>query len=81
MTIIKLIILTIITPLPKLPQLPIFNLVTPLFRLQQWAQREAFLELARREKEGEPLISKDFIPIDKISLPDDDELGNMPIII
>lgn len=50
---------------------------------RDWAQREAFMELARREAEGLSLISKDYIPPTQValSLPSDEELGNTPIII
>lgn len=50
---------------------------------RDWAQREAFMELARREAEGLSLIGKDYIPPTQValSLPSDEELGNTPIII
>jgi len=37
--------------------------------------------LARREKSGEPLVNPDFIPVDRISLPSDEEIGDMEIVI
>ena len=49
--------------------------------MRDWAQREAFLELRRREALGLPAIDPDLIPLDKIELPDDEELGNREIII
>jgi len=39
------------------------------------------LQLSKREKSGEPLISPDYVPIEKIHLPSDEELGDMEIII
>jgi len=51
------------------------------FRGRDWYQREAYLELARREQEGLPLIDKHLVSPEKITLPDDDELGDFEIII
>ncbi|XP_065173388.1 NADH dehydrogenase [ubiquinone] 1 beta subcomplex subunit 11, mitochondrial [Atheta coriaria] len=53
----------------------------PDYSLHDWAQREAFLELRRREDAGLPLISKDLIDPSKIVLPSDEELGDTEIII
>lgn len=53
----------------------------PDYDLNDWAQREAFLELRRREKEGLPLIDPNFIDPSKIELPSDEELGDIEIII
>lgn len=50
-------------------------------QLRNWAQREAYLELRRREKAGGDLISADYVDPKKIVLPSDDELGNQAIII
>lgn len=49
--------------------------------LRDWAQREAFLELRRREAAGMDPISRDYIDPAKIELPSDEELGDMEIII
>lgn len=49
--------------------------------LRDWAQREAFLELRRRESAGLDPISRDYIDPAKIELPSDEELGDMEIII
>nr|KAG5697595.1 hypothetical protein BaRGS_001020 [Batillaria attramentaria] len=46
-----------------------------------WHQREAFLELERREREGLPLVSPDYIDPDSIELPEDEDLGDEEIII
>ncbi|XP_014280759.1 NADH dehydrogenase [ubiquinone] 1 beta subcomplex subunit 11, mitochondrial [Halyomorpha halys] len=48
---------------------------------RDWAQREAFLELRRREQNGLPLIDPDYLPLDKIKLPTDEELGDTEIVI
>lgn len=48
---------------------------------RDWAQREAFLELRRREKLGLPLVDPDYIPANKIILPSDEELGDTEIVI
>ncbi|CAH1403629.1 unnamed protein product [Nezara viridula] len=48
---------------------------------RDWAQREAFLELRRREKNGLPLIDPNYLPADKIILPTDEELGDTDIVI
>jgi len=51
--------------------------------LREWATREAYIEMARREKYGLPYIAKDYIDPAKIiaTLPSDDELGDFEIII
>lgn len=46
-----------------------------------WAQREAYLELERREKAGLPLIDPNMIDPAKIPLPSDEELADFEIII
>lgn len=53
----------------------------PDWRLDNWAQREAYLEMARRKKLGGPYISRDYVPADRIKLPTDEELGDAEIII
>lgn len=53
----------------------------PDFNLRDWAQREAFLELRRREENGLPLIDPNFIDPAKITLLSDEELGDTEIII
>lgn len=50
-------------------------------QLQDWAQREAYLELRRREAAGLEPISKDFVDPSQIVLPSDEELGNTEIVI
>ncbi|XP_014244333.1 NADH dehydrogenase [ubiquinone] 1 beta subcomplex subunit 11, mitochondrial [Cimex lectularius] len=46
-----------------------------------WAQREAFLELRRRERLGLPLVDPNYLPLDQIVLPDDEVLGTTEIIV
>ncbi|KAF5303852.1 hypothetical protein FQR65_LT08109 [Abscondita terminalis] len=48
---------------------------------KQWAQREAFLELRRREAAGLPLIDPNLIDPMKIKLPPQSELDNCEIIV
>lgn len=49
--------------------------------LRDWAQREAFLVLRRREAAGEEPISRDYVEASLVQLPSDEELGNTEIII
>lgn len=49
--------------------------------LRDWAQREAFLELRRREAAGLEPISRDFVDPSTIELPSDEELGSNDVII
>merc|ERR1712189_64494 len=49
--------------------------------LKDWAQREAYLALRHREAAGLPLINKDYVDVAAISLPSEEELGDMEIII
>lgn len=53
----------------------------PDVMLRDWAQREAYLELRRRESQGLPLIDRNLIEPSKIALPSDEELGETEIII
>lgn len=53
----------------------------PDYSLQDWSQREAYLELRRREAAGLPLIDPNLIDPAKITLPSDEELGDTEIII
>jgi len=49
--------------------------------MSDWTQREAFLELRRREAAGLPLIDCNYIEASKITLPSDEELGSTEVII
>ncbi|XP_076069487.1 NADH dehydrogenase [ubiquinone] 1 beta subcomplex subunit NP15.6 [Oratosquilla oratoria] len=53
----------------------------PDYRMRDWAQREGFLELRRREAEGLPLIDPNLINPENFELPDDEEIGDVEIII
>jgi len=46
----------------------------PDFKRRDWGHREAYLEIARREALGLPLIDPDYIPPEKMLLPTDEEL-------
>lgn len=48
---------------------------------RDWAQREAYLELRRREKLGLPPVDPNYIPLDQIWLPTDEELGDTEVVI
>ena len=74
--------------------LPSLLILSPLFppinanytrvfqhRMGDWAQREAFLELRRREALGLPPIDANLVEEDKIELPSDEELDTRNIII
>jgi len=50
---------------------------TPDFMMRDWTSREAYLEIARREAMGLPLIDPDYIPPSKMLLPSDEELIKM----
>ncbi|XP_058065309.1 NADH dehydrogenase [ubiquinone] 1 beta subcomplex subunit 11, mitochondrial [Anopheles bellator] len=50
-------------------------------QMQDWAQREAYLELRRREAAGLEPINKDLVDPATIVLPSDEELGNTEIVI
>lgn len=49
--------------------------------MSDWAQREGYLELRRREELGLPPIDKDYFDPETIILPTDEELGDTEIII
>lgn len=53
----------------------------PDFLLRDWAQREAYLELRRREAAGGELISPNYVDPSIIDLPSDEDLGQTEIII
>lgn len=53
----------------------------PDAQMRDWSQREAYLEIRRREKLGLPLVSPDYIEPNLINLPSDEELGDTEIII
>lgn len=49
--------------------------------LKDWAQRQAYIELHRREANGLPLVDPNFIDPAKIELPSDEELEDTEIVI
>lgn len=53
----------------------------PDTQLRDWAQREGYLELRRREAAGIEPINKDYVDVNTIQLPTDEDLGNTEIII
>lgn len=53
----------------------------PDYNYKNWAEREAFLELRRREDLGLPLIDPNYIPLDSIKLPSEEDLGDIEIVI
>lgn len=53
----------------------------PDITMKDWAQREAFLELRRREKAGQPLINPNYIDPKAVKLPVETELCDVEIII
>jgi len=53
----------------------------PDVRLKDWVAREAYIELARREALGLPHIDPNFIPLDQIELPTEEELGDYDVIV
>ncbi|VDI55503.1 NADH dehydrogenase [ubiquinone] 1 beta subcomplex subunit 11, mitochondrial-like [Mytilus galloprovincialis] len=58
-----------------------FVMYTPDVRLKNWAWREAFLELERREREGLPLVDPNLVNPDTVVLPSEEEIGDQDIII
>lgn len=57
------------------------NFFQQFYRTNDWCYREAYLELARREAAGEPLVNPDYVSSERIQLPSDEELGETEIII
>ena len=53
----------------------------PDLRLDNWATREAYLELERRTRLGGPLVDRDYVPAHLIKLPTEEELGDQEVII
>jgi len=53
----------------------------PDYRLRNWYQREAYVELARREAMGLPQVDPNLIPPENFSLPSEEELEDFEIII
>ena len=53
----------------------------PDTQMRDWAQREGYLELRRREAAGLDPINKDYVNASSIELPSDEDLGKTDIII
>lgn len=53
----------------------------PDVSLRDWAQREAFLELRRREKAGLPPIDPNYVNPKSVKLPKDAEMCDVEIVI
>uniref|UniRef100_A0A023G0E9 NADH dehydrogenase [ubiquinone] 1 beta subcomplex subunit 11, mitochondrial n=1 Tax=Amblyomma parvum TaxID=251391 RepID=A0A023G0E9_AMBPA len=53
----------------------------PDFANADWFEREAYLELERREKLGLPLVDPNLVDPSSISLPSEEELGDFEIIL
>lgn len=49
------------------------------FSLHDWAIREGFLELDRRERLGLPLIDRNLVDPATLDLPTDEELGDYKV--
>jgi len=56
-------------------------LYAPDYKLKQWANREAYIELARREALGLPQVDPNLVPVENMVLPSEEELGDFDIII
>ncbi|XP_030369855.1 NADH dehydrogenase [ubiquinone] 1 beta subcomplex subunit 11, mitochondrial [Scaptodrosophila lebanonensis] len=53
----------------------------PDTQIRDWAQREGYLELRRREQAGVDLVSPNYVDPASIVLPSDEDLANTEIII
>ncbi|XP_044726896.1 NADH dehydrogenase [ubiquinone] 1 beta subcomplex subunit 11, mitochondrial [Chrysoperla carnea] len=53
----------------------------PDMQMRDWAQRQAYLEIRRREKLGLPHVDPNLVDPSTIQLPSDEELGDTEIII
>lgn len=68
--------ITLVITLPSF-----YFLYRPQTNLHDWARREAYLELRRREHLGLPLIDPNYVDPSTVYLPSDEELGDTEIII
>lgn len=50
-------------------------------RMEDWSIREAYLQLDYREKNGLPLVDKNYVDPEIVELPTEEELGKIPINI
>uniref|UniRef100_G3MLW2 NADH dehydrogenase [ubiquinone] 1 beta subcomplex subunit 11, mitochondrial n=2 Tax=Amblyomma TaxID=6942 RepID=G3MLW2_AMBMU len=58
-----------------------FAMYAPDFNDADWYEREAYLELERREKLGLPLVDPNLVDPSRINLPSEEELGDFEIIL
>eukprot|EP00914_Ancora_sagittata_P033146 GHVO01066888.1.p1 GENE.GHVO01066888.1~~GHVO01066888.1.p1 ORF type:complete len:169 (+),score=25.88 GHVO01066888.1:2-508(+) len=58
-----------------------YLMYAPDYRMREWSQREAYLELARREAKGLPLIDGNLVDPASIQLPSDEELADVEIVV
>ncbi|ELU17977.1 hypothetical protein CAPTEDRAFT_157472 [Capitella teleta] len=58
-----------------------YLMYAPDYRMREWSQREAYLELARREAKGLPLVDGNLIDVSKITLPPDEDLADVEIVV
>lgn len=59
-----------------------FLLITySVFRLRDWAHREAYFAIREREENGLPLLDPNYVDLSKIQLPTEEELADFEIII
>lgn len=59
----------------------IYWIYFPDMNLKDWSQRQAYIELHRREALGLPLLDPNYVDPSKIELPSDEELGDTEIVI
>ncbi|XP_065581015.1 NADH dehydrogenase [ubiquinone] 1 beta subcomplex subunit 11, mitochondrial-like [Artemia franciscana] len=60
---------------------PLLYMNRPDYSLENWAHREAYLELNRRESEGLPLVDPNYIDPAKVIIPSDEDLKEQGIRI
>jgi NADH dehydrogenase (ubiquinone) 1 beta subcomplex subunit 11 len=53
----------------------------PDYNNKNWAERQAFLELRRREDQGLPLIDPNYIQPELMNLPSEEDLDDLEIVI
>lgn len=56
-------------------------LYAPDYRFKDWARREAFLRVHKREALGLPLIDPDVIDPDRVHLPTEEEIGDFEVTL
>jgi len=61
--------------------LPFIMTYWPDIKKKDWVLREAYIELAKREAAGQLPIDPNFVPVENINLPSEEELGDFNIIV